>query len=86
MYLRMDQPKGKPSAREILRDWARAPEYSKRAAEFLELARHASLPAVRRRYVKIAEHYRALAEVEKRVQVKKGRTPNPMNENPTPPK
>jgi hypothetical protein len=71
MYLTMDQPQGKPRAREVLRDWARAPGYSVRAAEFLELARCAPLPAVRRRYLRIAEHYRTLAEVEKRVQIKK---------------
>jgi hypothetical protein len=29
---------------------------------------------VRKRYLKIAEHYRKLAEVEKRVQIKKSQT------------
>jgi hypothetical protein len=48
-----------------------APGYSKRAAEFLGLARCAPLPAVRKRYLMIVEHYRKLAEVEKRVQIKK---------------
>lgn len=71
MYITMDRPKGEPSAREVLGDWAKAPGYSKRAAEFLELARCAPLPAVRKRYLTIAEHYRRLAEVEKRVQLKK---------------
>ena len=74
MYLTMNQPQDEPSAREVLRDWARAPGYSKRAAEFLELARCAPLPAVRKRYLTIAEHYRTLAEVEKRVQIKKSQT------------
>jgi len=73
----MDEPQAKPRAREVLRDWARAPGYSKRAAEFLELARCAPLPAVRKRYLKIAEHYRTLAEVEKRVQIKQSRMPDP---------
>jgi hypothetical protein len=74
----MDGSEGEPSAREVLRDWARAPGYSKRAAEFLELARNASLPAVRKRYLAIAEHYRTLAEVEKRVKIKKIQTtPDP---------
>src|ERR1700689_2203354 len=50
--------KDEPSAREVLRDWARAPGYSKRAAEILELARSAPLPALRKRYLRIAEHYR----------------------------
>jgi hypothetical protein len=77
MYLTMNQPQDEPSAREVLRDWARAPGYSKRAAEFLELARCAPLPAVRKRYLKIAEHYRTLAEVEKRVQIKQSRMPDP---------
>ncbi len=61
----------------MLREWAMAPGYSQRAAEFLELARCAPLPAVRKRYLKIAEHYRTLAEVEKRVQIKKNQAPNP---------
>ena len=78
MYITMDRPQGKPRAREVLRDWARAPGYSQRAAEFLELARCAPLPAVRKRYLTIAEHYRKLAEVEKRVQIKKSQTtPDP---------
>jgi hypothetical protein len=67
----MDERQDKPRARDVLRDWATAPGYSKRAAEFLELARCAPLPAVRKRYLTIAEHYRKLAEVEKRVQIKK---------------
>ena len=75
MDLTMNGPKGELGAREVLRDWARAPGYEVRAAEFLELARCAPLPAVRKRYVTIAEHYRKLAEVEKRVQIKKSRTP-----------
>ena len=74
VYLTMDRLDGKPRARDVLFEWARAPGYSQRAAEFLELAQHASLPAVRTRYVKIAEHYRALAEVEKRIQIKKNQT------------
>jgi hypothetical protein len=74
----MDPPKDKSRARDVLRDWARAPGYSLRASEFLELARQASLPAVRKRYLKIAEHYLALAKVEKRVQIEKSRaTPRP---------
>jgi hypothetical protein len=74
----MDRPDGKLRARDVLRDWARAPGYSQRAAEFLELARCAPLPAVRKRYLTIAEHYRTLAEVEKRVQIKKSQTtPDP---------
>ena len=63
--------RGKPRARDVLRDWARAPGYSNRAAEFLELARCAALPAVRKRYLKIAGHYRTLAEIERRVQITK---------------
>jgi hypothetical protein len=74
MWLTMDGFKEKTSARDVLLDWARAPGYSLRAAEFLELARHAALPVVRKGYIKISEHYRALAEVEKRVQIKKSRT------------
>lgn len=72
----MNRPQSQPSAREVLRCWARARGYSDRAAEFLQLARNASLPAVRKRYITIAEHYRTLAEVEKRVRAKEGRTPD----------
>jgi hypothetical protein len=82
----MNQQQDEPSAREVLRDWARAPGYSKRAAEFLELARCAPLPAVRKRYLTIAEHYRTLAELEKRVQIKKSRSADPTYENPVSPK
>jgi hypothetical protein len=78
----MDGTQGEPSARDVLRDWARAPGYSKRAAEYLELARCAPLPAVRKRYVTIAEHYRKLAEVEKRAQIKKTRMPDPTSPKP----
>jgi hypothetical protein len=70
-WFMMDQPPNKPSARNVLRDWARAPGYSVRAAEFLELARCASAPNVRKRYTKIAQHYLTLAEAEKRAQLKK---------------
>jgi hypothetical protein len=70
----MDRPQDKPRARDVLRDWARAPGYLKRATEFLKLACHASLPAVRKRYVTIAQHYQALAEAEKRLQLKKSQT------------
>jgi hypothetical protein len=67
----MDRSQDKPRAREVLRDWARAPGYSVRAAEFLELARCASAPNVRKRYAKIAQHYLTLADAEKRAQLKK---------------
>lgn len=79
MYLTMDRPHGKPRAREILRDWSRAPGYSIRAAEFLELARCASASSVRNRYTTIAQHYLTLAEAEKRAQLKKSQmTPYPL--------
>jgi hypothetical protein len=67
----MDRPQGKPRAREVLRDLGRAAGYSIRAAEFLEFARCASAPNVRNRYIMIAQHYRTLAEAEKRAQLKK---------------
>jgi hypothetical protein len=74
----MDRPKEKATARDVLLDWGRAPGYSQRAAEFLELSLCASLPAVRKRYLTIAEHYRELADVEKRVLLKKSKeTPSP---------
>jgi hypothetical protein len=70
----MARPQDEPPAREVLREWARAAGYLNRAAEFLEHARCAPLPAVRKRYIAIAQHYRKLAEAEKRAQIKKSRT------------
>jgi hypothetical protein len=67
----MDPRPDKPHARELLRDWARGPGYAIRAAEFLELARNASVRSVRNRYTRIAQHYLALAEAEKRAQLKR---------------
>ena len=69
-YRTMARPQDEPPAREVLREWARAAGYLNRAAEFLEHARCAPLPAVRRRYIAIAQHYRKLAEAEKRAQIK----------------
>jgi hypothetical protein len=51
-------------ARDELRDWARAREYWDRAIRYLKLARIASDPDVRSRFVAIARHYRALALAE----------------------
>ena len=43
-------------ARDELRDWARAREYWDRAIRYLKLARTASDPDVRSRFVAIARH------------------------------
>lgn len=72
-----DRLDSKPRARDVLRAWGKARGYLYRAAEFLELARSAALPAVRKRYLTIAEHYRTLAEVEKRLQNQISRMPDP---------
>ena len=58
--------------RQELRDWTRARGYRDRAAEFLELASNASNSDVQNRYVKIAQHYRTLAEAEERGAEQKG--------------
>ena len=49
-----------------------AERYRDRAAEFLELASNASNSDVQNRYVKIAQHYRSLAEAEGRSAEQKG--------------
>src|SRR5579864_7653535 len=55
-----DRPHGE------LRDWVRARGYRDHAADFLDLARSASNPDVKNRYVTIARHYLTLAEAEER--------------------
>jgi hypothetical protein len=53
-------------ARLELRGWSQVRAYRNRAAEYLELARGATAPTVRGRYVVIAQHYRTLAKAEER--------------------
>jgi hypothetical protein len=55
-----------PRARELLLRWARAHAYWDRAAEYCKLARSASDPDVRQRFVVIAQHCRTLAKAEER--------------------
>ena len=59
-------------ARRELSDWTRARSYWDRAAEYLELAATASDPNVQDRFIRIAQHYRVLAEAEERGADKKG--------------
>jgi hypothetical protein len=61
-----DRPHGELHARGELRDWVRARGYRDHAADFLDLARSASNPDVKNRYVTIARHYLTLAEAEER--------------------
>ena len=56
-----------PKARDVLLSWARKREYWDRAIRYLKLARFASDPDVRGRFMIIARHYRALAEAEERI-------------------
>jgi hypothetical protein len=60
------RPQGELHARGELRDSVRARGYRDHAAESLELARNASNPDVKNRYVTIAQHYLTLAEAEER--------------------
>ena len=60
------RPHGELHARGELRDWVRARGYRDHAADFLDLARSASNPDVKNRYVTIARHYLTLAEAEER--------------------
>jgi hypothetical protein len=59
-------PHGELRARGELRDWARARGYRDCAADSLDLARNASNPDVKSRYITIARHYLMLAEAEER--------------------
>jgi hypothetical protein len=56
-----------PKARDILVSWARAREYRDGEASYLQLARSASDPSVRDRFIGIAQHYRSLAIIEQRI-------------------
>jgi hypothetical protein len=59
-------------ARSELRNWALAHEYWDRSAKSLDLASGETNPDVQDRYVRIAEHYRMLAEAEERSADRKG--------------
>ena len=61
------QPQFQPKARRILISWARAREYRDGETGYLQLARSASDPDVRDRFITIAQHYRSLAEIEQRI-------------------
>ena len=61
------QRKFEPKARDILISWARAREYRDGEAGYLQLARLASDPAVRDRFIAIAQHYRSLAKIEQNI-------------------
>jgi hypothetical protein len=58
------QKQFRPKARDILVSWARAREYRKGEASYLELARSVSDPDARDRFIGIAQHYRSLAKIE----------------------
>jgi rubrerythrin len=57
----------RPKARDILVSWARAREYRDGEAGYVQLARLASDPDVRDRFIAIAEHYRSLAKIEQSI-------------------
>ena len=58
--------------REELRHWSKAREYRERAIGYLELARLTPNLDAQNRFIKIAQHYRALAEAEERDAESKG--------------
>jgi hypothetical protein len=60
------QPQFQPKARSILISWARARDYRDGATSYLQLARSASDPDVRDRFIAVAQHYRLLAKIEQR--------------------
>ena len=57
----LPQQQFQPKARDVLVSWARAREYLDRATSYLKLAHATADPAVRDRFIEIAQHYRALA-------------------------
>jgi hypothetical protein len=59
-------PNKRSRARDELLALARAREYWDRAIKYLKLARLASDADVQRRFMAIAQHYRALAQAEER--------------------
>jgi hypothetical protein len=61
------QPQFQPKARSILISWARARDYRDSATSYLQLARSASDPEVRDRFIAIAQHYRSLAKIEQSI-------------------
>ena len=61
------QQQFRPKARDILVSWARAREYRNGEASYLELARSASDPDARDRFIGIAQHYRSLAKIEQSI-------------------
>ena len=61
------QKQFRPKARDILVSWARAREYRKGEASYLELARSASDLDARDRFIGIAQHYRSLAKIEQSI-------------------
>jgi len=58
--------KQQPKARDVLLSWARVGKYREQATRYVKLAREASEPDVRDRFITIARHYRALTQAEER--------------------
>jgi hypothetical protein len=63
----LPQQQFRPKARDVLVSWARAREYLDRATGYLKLAHATPDPAVRDRFIAIAQHYRALAVAEQSI-------------------
>jgi hypothetical protein len=58
--------------REEIRYWARARKYRDQAISYLKLARMTTDPDTQNRFIKIAQHYCALADAEERDAESKG--------------
>jgi hypothetical protein len=74
----LQQRQFRPRARDILISWTRAREYRDREANYLHLARSASDPDARERFIRIAQHYRSLATIEESIADQR---PNKMGDN-----
>ena len=59
-------------ARKELRHWANVRKYRDQAIRYLELARMTARADAQNRFIKIAQHYRTLADAEERDAESKG--------------
>jgi hypothetical protein len=75
---RLQQRQFRPRARDIIISWTRAREYRDKEANYLQLARSASDPDARDRFMGIAQHYRSLAMIEESIADQR---PNKMGDN-----
>ena len=62
----IQMPTDRSHARKELRHWANVRKYREQTTSYLELARMTADPDAQNRFIKIAQHYRTLADAEER--------------------